>query len=114
MRGIALALLFLLPGGQVAALETGLQDPTRPYAWQEVRPVVEIPREVMEWRVTAVRIGEHGRSAIVNGLLVHVGDGLGEARVVAISASEVVLDYQGERIRVGLLRPVIKRLSERK
>ena len=110
-KTLILTLPLLLLALQAEALESGLKDPTRPYAWQEVRPVVEIPHEVMEWRVTAVRIGEHGRSAIVNGQLVHVGESLGEARVTAIGAREVVLDYQGKAVRVGLLRPVIKQVS---
>ncbi len=105
-----LAIFMLLATLEVAAREP-LRDPTRPYAWREVTPVVEIPREVQEWHVTAVRIGRHNRSAIVNGRLVHVGEAFAQARVTAIDADAVVLDYQGNTVRVGLLRPVIKRRS---
>lgn len=112
-KTLILTLPLLLLALQAEALDTGLKDPTRPYAWQEVKPVVEIPHEVMEWRVTAVRIGRDSRSAIVNGQLVHVGESLGEARVAAIDAREVVLDYQGNKVTVGLLRPEIKRPSGR-
>jgi len=107
---LTLSLLLLLAPFGLSA-EQSLRDPTRPYAYQEIQPVVEIPEEVMQWHVSAVRIGAHNRSAIVNGTLVHVGERFGQARVVAIEADAVVLDYQGKPVRVGLLRPVIKRLA---
>ena len=61
--------LVLLAWACCAAAQA-LQDPTRPpdYA-PEAAPVV-IPKEVLDWTLTAIKIAPHSRSAILNGELV--------------------------------------------
>ena len=97
-------MLLVLGSGQVAVADiSGLPDPTRPANYSvsfSAAPV--IARERAEFNVRAIRISEQDRSAIVNGMLVRVGDEVGSAKVSEIKNQEVVLDYERKQVRVPL------------
>lgn len=91
---------------------TPLPDPTEPADWAAVPEPVALPEGSREWHVHAVRIGPDARRAIVNGRSVQEGERIGEARVVEIRASAVVIEQAGERIIVSLLPQAVKREVE--
>ena len=92
----------------VASAES-LPDPTRPpdalsvtgadYAGGQTGPVLQ-----------SVLIGPRRAEAIINGQLVRVGDKFGEARVVQISESEVVLRTGKDVRKLKLFPGIEKRL----
>ena len=95
----------------------GLPDPTRPANYSEAPPeiieVYELPKELIDWRVTAIRITDRDRSAIVNGQLVRVGDQIGPAKILEINPAAVVLDYEKKQVYVRLFSDVVdKKLSK--
>ena len=98
-----LLLLTLCPGQLVMAEISNLPDPTRPANYSasfSSAPVVA--RERPDFRVRAIRISEQDRSAIINGMLVRVGDEVGTAKVSEIKNQEVVLDYERKQVRIPL------------
>ena len=88
-----------------------LQDPTRPPAdlSQENTgaPVASGPQ------LQSVRISAHQRSAMINGQHVKVGDKLGDARIVMITESEVVLKGSNGLQTLKLFPDVGKRIIMR-
>jgi MSHA biogenesis protein MshK len=106
--------VFML-GNAFAVAE--LPDPTRPVNYSEALPQVievhELPKELIDWRVTAIRIKDRDRSAIVNGQLVRVGDQIGTAKILEINPAAVVLDYEKKQVYVRLFSDVVdKKLSK--
>jgi hypothetical protein len=94
-----------------------LPDPTRPANYSEALPVVvdvyELPKELIDWRVSVIRITGSDRSAIVNGQLVRTGDHIGPAKVLEINPAAVVLDYDNKQVHVRLFSNVVdKKLSK--
>lgn len=103
------SLLAVLFASVSAAAAAGLADPTRPPDYAALPQPVEVPREVMDWQVSAIKITPDSRIAILNDQRVVAGDAVGPARVLAIEPGAVVLDYEGRELRVPLLRKNVKR-----
>lgn len=100
MPGSVMATLLLLAQGYGDTLP----DPTRPADFFS-RSVIqeERPQELINWHVTAIRTSTAGRSAIVNGKLVKVGDEIGSATVLEITSKSVVLDYLRKQLEINLI-----------
>jgi MSHA biogenesis protein MshK len=82
----AAALLVCAPA---AAFAQALVDPTRPPA---TASAIESTQEAVRGPVLqSIMIGPHSRAAIISGQRVELGGRFGDARVAAISESEVVL-----------------------
>ncbi len=100
--------LFLLPGYLLA--EAALPDPTRPSDYVEKSEVIEvfeieeIPKQFIDWKVTAIRISDKQRTAIINGQLVKSGDEIGPAKVLEIKPVSVLLDYDDKSFVVRLFK----------
>ena len=106
--------LCLLSGPAQAA--TTLPDPTRPADYLVTPAFVEVeelPGELVDWSVTAIRISSKDRSAIVNGRLVRVGDEIGPARVLEINPVSIVLDYDNKHVNVKLFSDRIKKVTNK-
>jgi hypothetical protein len=92
-----------------AAATGELTDPTRPPDYQAAQPAaVAIPTEVMDFRLSAIRIGPDTRWAIINGKRLTRGDEIGPATVVAIQHTSVTLDYKGRRLSLTLFAGRVK------
>ena len=86
-----------------------LADPTRPPDYQAAQPAaVAIPTEVMDFRLSAIRVGPHTRWAIINGKRLTAGAQIGPATVVAIQRASVTLDYKGRRLSLTLFAGDVK------
>lgn len=79
-----------------------LPDPTRPSEFQATLVIQDLPKELMDWKVTAIRISQNDRTAIVNDGIVRAGDTIGPARVLEIQATQVILDYDNRQVAVRL------------
>ena len=101
-------LAFLAVSGTAAA--TVLPDPTRP---PEYRPQSlasrQLPKELVDWKVTAIRIAGEDRSAIINGNIVREGDSVGAARILEIQPVAVVLDYENRKLEVRLFADLVRK-----
>jgi hypothetical protein len=95
-------LLILLLMNPVIAMAQALPDPTRPAEYRESLVVQELPPALVDWKVTAIRISQDDRTAIVNGNIVRVGDDIGPARLLEIRPDQVILDYDSKRVAVRL------------
>lgn len=107
---IFLFLVVLFPPSVFAI--TGLTDPTRPAGYisePQVVQIYDLPKELIDWNVTAIRIKNEDRSAIVNGRLVRAGDPVGPAKVIEITPVSVVLDYEGKQVVVRLYSNAINK-----
>ena len=104
---IARALLCLMLPLPAAAAE--LTDPTRPFSYRRDAVTVVSSQQIESYKVSAIKIGRGGRSAIVNNKNVRPGDRVGSAEVVAIDADGVVLQQERDRIKVTLLDFQVKR-----
>lgn len=80
----------------------GLPDPTRPAEYREMTVAQDLPPEMVEWKVTAIRISENDRTAIVNGRIVRAGDTIGAAKLLEILPYQVILDYNNRKVAVKL------------
>lgn len=90
MPGLVAAMLL----ASAAAVAENLVDPTRPPA--AIGGVANVP--AAELVLQSVLVSPGRVSAIINGQTVKLGDKLGEAKVVKIGESEVVLrDGKGEQ-----------------
>ena len=106
---IMVTMLNLVPCFLRAAAE--LPDPTRPadYMVPGNIQIEELPRELIDWSVTAIRITDSDRSAIVNGRLVRVGDEVGPAKILEIQPTSVILDYENKQVVVRLFSNAIQK-----
>lgn len=87
----------------IAAENGAMTDPTRPMDYMPASALSQpLPEELMDWRLTAVRIGKDGGSAVLNGRIVREGDQVGRARVVEIKPGIVVVDFERKRLEVRL------------
>jgi len=77
----------------LAASAQALVDPTRPPADTTGTPGVPAARSVGPMQT--IKTSPGGTMAVVNGQIVKVGDSIGEARVVRISDTAVVLAWPG-------------------
>ena len=106
----SLIMAFLLAAGPVRAAL--LPDPTKPAEFRPESPVVqEMPKELTDWKVTAIRIAGKQRTAIVNGAIVREGDTVGQAKVLEIRPVSVVLDYDDKKVAVRLFADLVKKKS---
>ncbi len=93
----------------IVSSNTELPDPTRPATYQveEIEPVYfeEISDdENINWNVSAIRISENDKSAIINGKLVRVGDDVGPAKVLEIRPLSVVINHEDNKLIVRLYK----------
>jgi hypothetical protein len=86
-----------------------LPDPTRPAAFQTATVIQDLPAELIDWKVSAIRISASDRSAIVNGRIVRTGETIGPARILEILPTQVVLDYDNRRVAVKLFGDITMR-----
>ena len=105
-------LLLAMPGifAPAKLYAESLPDPTRPANYSEVTEVMtQLPKELINWNVRAIRSSETGRNAIVNGKLVKVGDEIDSATIVAITSNTVVLRHDTKRVVLKLIPAEIKK-----
>ena len=105
--------VFTLYQGSASAMAE-LPDPTQPADYFVAPQVVEeneLPKDLIDWHVTAIRINDKNddRSAIVNGQLVRAGDQIGPAKVVEIKPASVVLDYDNKHVVVRLFSNIVEK-----
>lgn len=84
-----------------------LPDPTRPatYVVESLEPVFfeEINvTEKINWKLSAIRISDKDRTAILNGKLVRAGDDIGPAKVLEINPLSVVIEHEERKLIVRL------------
>lgn len=97
--------LYLLPSLLMA--NTELPDPTRPasYTVENTEPVffedIDV-KENINWQLSAIRISDTDRTAILNGKLVRTGDDIGPAKVLEINPLSVVIDHENKKLIVRL------------
>lgn len=98
-------MLSLLPVMLLANAE--LPDPTRPatYIVDNVQPVffedINV-KERINWKLSAIRISDKDRTAILNGKLVRAGDDIGPAKVLEINPLSVVINHEERKLIVRL------------
>lgn len=103
----------MVPG--MVHAEAVLHDPTRPADYItmptdiEVIEVEDLPKQLIEWSVTAIRISNEDRSAIVNGRLVRIGDFIGPAKILEIKPVSVLLDYDARHVVVRLFSESVQK-----
>jgi len=98
---LPLVSLALLTGTVIGQTEI-LPDPTRPVGYNEMVTVQEVPGQLVEWKLTAIRISGAERSAIVNNKLVRVGEIIGSAKVLEIGADGVTLIHNNKPLKIRL------------
>jgi MSHA biogenesis protein MshK len=101
-----LALLVALLGGMSGAWAQVMNDPTRPPA-----TIDSGPGEVDAGdgsRLQSVMIWPSGRAAIINGVMVKQGEKYGDAVLVRVEESEVVL-RRGAESQVLKLYPAVEK-----
>lgn len=112
--------MFLMISGitLAAALagDTGsLPDPTRPVDYLPASAQAQpLPGELIDWRLTAVRIGREDRSAVLNGKVVHAGESVGRARIIEIRPGAVLVEFDRKQLEVRLHGvPVKKQITDK-
>tara|TARA_R110002072_G_scaffold100107_2_gene220331 strand:- start:1919 stop:2227 length:309 start_codon:yes stop_codon:yes gene_type:complete len=99
---------------------TGLSDPTRPanYLVEDSEPVFFeeiVNKEKLDWKLSAIRISDTDRTAILNGKLVRAGDELDSAKILEINPVSVVINHEDRKLIVRLFKTkVIKGYKLRK
>lgn len=87
-------------------------DPTRPPEGLFAVPdSPQAPKPETRYQLQQIRIADNGSSAVVNGELVREGDTVGSAKVLSISANEVVLKIKQKQRVLSLINKT-KRLSQ--
>ena len=93
-----------------------LPDPTRPanFVIDSPEPIVFVEEEIetkekINWRVSAIRISERGKSAIVNNKLVREGEEIGPGKVIEIKPLSVVIEHEDRKLIVRLFKNQIKK-----
>jgi MSHA biogenesis protein MshK len=105
MAGLAVAAV-------TATAPDGLTDPTRPVDYLPASAQAQpLPDELVNWRLTAVRIGKAGNSAVLNGKIVRVGDMVGRARISEIKPGLVVVELDRRQEEVRLHGAWVKKLA---
>lgn len=95
-----------------ATANTELSDPTRParYIAENLEPVFfeEINvKEKIDWQLSAIRISNKDKTAILNNSLVRVGDDVGPAKVLEINPLSVVIEHEDKKLIVRLYNTVV-------
>ena len=87
-------------------------DPTRPPEGLFAAPdSLQAPKPETRYQLQQIRVTDNGASAVVNGELVREGDIVGSAKVISISANEVVLKIKQKQRVLSLINKT-KRLSQ--
>ncbi len=107
-----LLLLCTLLCAAAALADTPLDDPMRPPSMAGTGKSTAGGKAASSkengYHLTAIRIRKESRSATINGTRVGVGERIGTARVVAISAASVTLQQNGRAVTIPLLPLSIK------
>lgn len=111
LTALALGVLSMLAMAALAAGDATLPDPTRPPDSMMILPSTGAPLAPAEPRLQSVMIGAGVRSAIIDGQRYKVGDKVGDARLVRISESEVVLRNASGRQTMRLFPSVKQALT---
>lgn len=109
----SLNIILLFPVLSFANAE--LPDPTRPanYITESSEPIyVEVFDESetkvqKSWRLSAIRVSESDKSAILNGKLVREGDDIEQAKVLEINSRSVVIDHEEQKLIVRLFNNLV-------
>ncbi len=101
---ILLLVTYSFPGNTQA-----LPDPTRPAEYQATVVAKDLPKELIDWKLSAIRISDNDRSAILNGKIVRAGDVVGPATILKIQPLQVLLDYNNRQVAVRLFSEVVLR-----
>ncbi|MBM2830837.1 MAG: hypothetical protein HW411_1627 [Gammaproteobacteria bacterium] len=112
---VMITILNLFP--VILLATTGLPDPTRPADYVSIPEnivIEELPEELIDWNVTAIRIAGSDRSAIVNGRLVREGDEIGPAKILEIQPISIVLDYNETQVVVRLFNNMVQKKMREK
>lgn len=109
----ALAALLAGSSASQAALAQALRDPMRPPAAAEGGAVAAAGEAPVAARLQSVLISPARRVAVIDGRVVRVGERVGDATVVAISESQVVLQRADARETLKLNPVVEKRPAAR-
>jgi hypothetical protein len=115
LRTLLTCVALFIVQTQVVCQAASLSDPTRPYDYvpadtRTEEPVV-LPREQVQWDLSAIRIGKDSRFAIINGQLVRPGEQIESAKLLEIKPSEVVLEYDNRSVIVTLLDRAVKKTA---
>lgn len=102
MHGLPLMLMLAAAAGSAESGGRSLADPTRPADVAESGFVAPLPEGLMDWRLTAVRIGRESRTAVLNGAIVRTGDLVGQARVLEIRPGSVIVELGHRQLEVRL------------
>jgi len=112
MLKIYLTILIFFPVSVLANAE--LPDPTRPanFFVESGEPVYvevfnESKKEQLSWTLSAVRVSERDKTAILNGKLVRVGDEINQAKVMEIKARSVVINHADKKLIVRLFNDTV-------
>jgi len=103
-----LQVVLLLLLGMLSFNASALQDPTRPtdpvlYFGGNHRPGTSV------WTLQSILSAPDRRIAIINGTRVREGDRIGNARIVSIKPSHVVLNTGKRTLKLQLLPETLKR-----
>jgi MSHA biogenesis protein MshK len=80
-------------GAASARAQTGLSDPMRPQAFALTEDAAELPSS----RLQSILISPGRKVAVIDGKTVPLGGAVGDATLIAIRESEVVLQKGAER-----------------
>lgn len=111
-------IIFVVP--IIALANAELPDPTRPatYFVDDAEPILyeEIDtKDKVNWKLSAIRISEDDRTAILNGKLIRAGDAVGPGKVIKINPLSIVIDHEDQKLIVRLFNTeVIKNYKLRK
>ncbi len=105
-------ILMLTTFSLTVSSNTELTDPTRPATYDaEVKEPIFFEdfddKESIDWKVSAIRISENDRTAIINGKLVRVGDDVGPAKVLEIKPLSVLIDHKDNKLIVRLFNNLV-------
>ena len=87
------------------------KDPTRPPAYHRGAATVATP--VQQFRVESIIRGSDRRVAVINGQRLTEGEAVDGARLIRIEADAVVLLWQGQRQRIAINKPSLKKWTKR-
>lgn len=112
MSGYQLAWITALTFAADAS-PASLPDPTRPADYGSTPPMTQQPSTRNEtsqpdWNLTAIRISDTRRIAIINDQLVREGQRVDGAEVVSITPETVVLNYKRKEHQVRLVPHTVK------
>ncbi|WP_428606237.1 hypothetical protein [Sedimenticola sp.] len=85
-----------------------LRDPMRPYGFQQAGhaqsdTTAPSALDANSLRLSGIFSGPNGKSAVINGHRLRVGDQIDGARLVAIHSHAIELDMAGDIIKIELL-----------